>query len=375
MQLFVKALDPTRTFDVWIAAEDGRDTYAARGLVRSLHHEYPAWSLHFISFPTSYAQDQQWEGVFRNLPLDIRAEDEVVVSSTGEYLVPRMSLIPPVHDKIQPTKNTASSFRMQVISSAPQIASVTSFVGRVEESVLGGHTMKKFALGVTEHPIDSEFGVDRTSVYFHHGEENWDQFAAGIGGLIVAPLALGISTFENRLGECGRLHILLTHSKSDIGKVVLRLYEKRGVKVTAVDSIDIVGLSRLRIDCFDAIVSGHSSRDFLEVARLFTRNGTGQVYSWSQGERSLPELVKKNPAVLGEALRSSLAAEYHDFIPVPPIRVAPLQSGSSEQLFRGNKSYLLLGGIGSLGPHIALWMYQVCNGYQLFSCFLLIGYP
>ncbi|KAK0486024.1 male sterility protein-domain-containing protein [Armillaria novae-zelandiae] len=38
--------------------------------------------------------------------------------------------------------------------------------------------------------------------------------------------------------------------------------------------------------------------------------------------------------------------------------VAVLNSSHSRSLFRSDRSYVLLGGIGSLGPHIALWMYQ-----------------
>ncbi|KDR76791.1 hypothetical protein GALMADRAFT_156160 [Galerina marginata CBS 339.88] len=359
LQALIAALDPAKPSDVWIAAEGGRDTYAARGLVRSLRHEFPVWFFHFISFPTSYAQNEGWKDVFNDIPPSARTEDEIVISPTGEYLIPRLNPIPLIHQNSRTHNKPPNPFLVKVISSSSQIGSLLSFVGEVEHSTHGREFMKQFALGVMEHPIQSEFGIDHASFYFHQGEENWDRLSADIGGMVVAPLALGLSTFQNGAGQCGKLHVLLTHSDSDIGKVVRRLYEKRGVKVTAVDScIDIIGLSRLQIHSFDAIISGHSSNDFLEVAKLFTRNGTGRVYSWSQGERSLPTLVKTDPVALQEALRCSLMAEYRDFVPVPPALRPPLQHNVSDQLFRRDKSYLLLGGIGSLGPHIALWMYQ-----------------
>ena len=76
-------------------------------------------------------------------------------------------------------------------------------------------------------------------------------------------------------------------------------------------------------------------------------------------------IAANQPWTLGDALRQVTARRWNSlaaFTPVSSLLASlPAFSGQPAEMFDPEKAYLLVGGIGSLGVHMALWMYEVSD--------------
>ena len=100
-----------------------------------------------------------------------------------------------------------------------------------------------------------------------------------------------------------------------------------------------------------------------------------KTFDWSDARHGLKALLAEDPWTVGDVLRLALSKfpEYSEVVHGPLELIdapLPTEVPIATDLFNEKKSYLLIGGIGSLGLQIALWMYEVSS--TLYLCFLLL---
>ncbi len=122
------------------------------------------------------------------------------------------------------------------------------------------------------------------------------------------------------------------------------------------ESQAVLSLIALRVNPHDIVITCKPPpllESFLTLhTRLFSLNEIGgllQTDPWCIGD-ALRLAIPKTKSV---DLSSTKSNKMNDLIQNSGIGV------KRAYLFDSQKSYLLIGGIGSLGLHIALWMYQV----------------
>ena len=139
-----------------------------------------------------------------------------------------------------------------------------------------------------------------------------------------------------------------------------------GLKATLVGSLEKADVAPSYLNKPDFILSGSLEKKDATVLRSLLSSSRGRILLWNDAEEGLTGIIANEPWVVGDALRASL--KYHNTRATPsipiirPSQLLPSESSNaslSVSLFDAQKSYVLIGGIGSLGLYMALWMYKV----------------
>ena len=380
LQWYMSGLDQTRALDIWVTALSGREGDQASGLMRVLHREYPAWRLRLAVFSSSFSRNRRAEFI-RTLPRYFEGELEIVVTSSGNVLVPRAISYHSVKLKeaalgaIPPVPSSKSIAVVKVVATAA-FGSGHGFVGKVESGDYQGSLVGGIAENISGDWIILEvahlFLLHEVGKLFLDLIQTLDVLAASIPGLAVAALAPSLPAFSRP--DCLEgLRVLLTHSESPIGRVVSMIYKARGACVVEVGAeLDIFRLSSLQKEPFDLIISGHTDPQFYQISRILLRKKSNRVFLWNSEDSGLCSVIQREPYTICDALSSAFpflhgTALHEEIMSCPDANVEHLTPSINrpQHLFDPNRTYILLGGIGSLGPHVALWMYNVSVFHDL----------
>ncbi|KAF9468229.1 hypothetical protein BDZ94DRAFT_1294300 [Collybia nuda] len=366
LQRFLSGIEPSQPKNIWITVAEGRAGDEAQGLTRSLRKEFPAWTVRLVIFPHTF-DSTTYSKFIGAIPYNTEAE-EFVVSSAGNLLIPVMVEVESKQSSsIRVSNNIPPGYvRIQVLAHST-FANTFSFVGQqCDISDIGPdpafERKSVIMAGIAPLPVEDFIYVHPQSVYevsglpYNNAEINSMTF-----GSVVASLAPSLAVFEHpeRLRS---FHVLLTHSNTSVGIVVGNIYRACGVDLVEVhDVIGAVELSRLGHQSFDLVVSGFTDRAMQQIIHLLTKPRTGRTFFWDDMKTGILGIVTKQPWVIHDAIRATISGwqlgALPDFHQTPTDNTLDRKI-SDIPLFHDNKSYILIGGTGSLGPQIALWMYQ-----------------
>ncbi|KAH9934268.1 putative polyketide synthase [Fomitopsis serialis] len=358
LQQAVGSLNPSdRELLCFITAE-GLDGDAILGFTRSLRKEYRSWRVFCVVFPSSWPF-AELEETARSLCAHPLAEDEMLVQGDRSVCVARVvpssapkqtvSFDPEApwlyqkHALSQVPKPAIPSGHifLRVVGTSSDSSSCRAFIGRTDAS-------STTYIGITFGPLSNYVVAHRGSLLELTNVQDTDRGPHALAA-VIAVLAIGHARFSDpsRLeASC----ILVTHSDTEIGHGVCQLYESRGFHVARLPSQAIIVSGRQRIAAND-------------IDETVTRLQAGTIYQWNDPSTGVAQTLDEDPWAVGDALKLALS-DPADFSEVfaPPIELLgiapPVEVPSLLSIFDQDKSYILVGGIGGLGLHIASWMYK-----------------
>ncbi|KAK7042171.1 hypothetical protein R3P38DRAFT_307459 [Favolaschia claudopus] len=130
LQWEFSGLNTSQELEIWILALEGVDTAAGLGLVRALRREYLFWTIRFVAFPETFSEEQQIKCLW-SLPRCMQEELEIIFSSSGTPLVPRLAPL-----------NAGADAKLQATNPNPRVqivgAAATTFSSEKTYIILGG---------------------------------------------------------------------------------------------------------------------------------------------------------------------------------------------------------------------------------------------
>ncbi|KAJ8514907.1 hypothetical protein ONZ45_g7609 [Pleurotus djamor] len=294
-------LENTHMLTIWITALNGASADKATGLFRALVKEYPNWTMRMALFDEVFDTHGARMLALRRLPASLNDESEFTFASDGYITVPRIYPLP--------------SILPGVLPSTP-----TSIIIPSSSSEISDHT----------------------------------------AGLLVAALAPSLSAFRNKRRLAG-LRVLLTHSQSSIGCIVSQIYRALDVDLTELcEDVTALSLYQCGAHSYDLVISGASDPTIYQIAAVLLRHPSSRLFFWNYGTTSLEKIRSAEPLLAQEALECSCQTvkQYSIVLQSTPSTVADSIQADIATLFSPQKSYVLLGGLGILGLHMALWMYS-----------------
>ncbi|KAJ7278022.1 putative polyketide synthase [Mycena rebaudengoi] len=366
-------LNPSQELQIWIVALEGEDAAAGICLGRALRREYLFWSIRFVSFPRTFSNDMRMN-CLRTLPLCLKTEPDIIISPAGEPLVPRLLHIPAlIHGPPYRRSPVSSSHsldpnhaRAQMIHTFP--STNFSAFGAVLVEVnphIAEFPTGSFVVGLQPPRASVTPGpIDLGSTCVLPSETSLNKLVEYAPALVISVLAPGICTY-NRPYMLRALSVLITHCDTDIGSAVCEIYSGGDLKFTRADQgVSMLDLARIQRGTLDLIISGYVDNEHAQILRTFLRPSSGKLFLWNQ---ELPRIIQEDPCSIGDALRAAVSRSFPRIAgihgPVPSVEldalVCPLApSGMPEAVFDPEKSYIILGGIGSLGAAVSLFMVQ-----------------
>ncbi|KAJ6465896.1 putative polyketide synthase [Mycena vitilis] len=362
LQSDVKGLDAARELDVWILAADGPDTAAGLGLVRALRREYLFWTIRFVSFPTSLGQDMQRRRL-EELPLSLKSELEIIFSPLGELLVPRLVPLaadahPNGHSDRPSTlldPNLPPDHTIVEIHHTVTFGSISAFAASVVPPSSGSPRCDTLIVGLSTHASKGLVSIDLGATIPIQAGIPFSvvDHAPGIAAAILGP---GLAVW-NRLHRLDSLRILITHCDVSIGASVCGIYLHKGLSYSKLgQDATVHDIAAMGYQCFDLILSGYTDKAHAQILRTLLRPSTGKLFLWHE---ELPRMLERDPCAIGDALHAAQSS-FESFSASPTVSVESethinpaLNPGA---VFDGEKTYLIIGGIGSIGAHVALFM-------------------
>ncbi|KAF7329008.1 Polyketide synthase [Mycena venus] len=357
----LRALDDTYDRTIWLVATEGYDADGLQGFGRSLRREYPQWNIRLAAFASSYSDDERRFIIEHFLP-QTGMECEFLVDTGFCIKVPRIIASPPPKTSVGSIARTAAiSLEVEeVLITALHVSfsetgvwvivgTVTATGGQVSNAQLLGKAVLTVA---TKSPSEA-VRVPQTAVAVIPDHLRSQALADCVPSLLFAVLVLGRSVLDDPGDFMAR--VVVSHTDDDNGKLILALCKTLRLQHASLPSAySPEQLFKLQLNADDVILTASDPED--EPLRSFA-SPQAQVCSWTTSNtiqsclRRQPRLVVK--AVEGlcglQGLASLLAVRSTQ--PEAPVPPAP-------PLFSADKSYILTGGVGSVGPHVARWMYE-----------------
>ncbi|KAG2004326.1 CurK protein, variant 2 [Coprinopsis cinerea AmutBmut pab1-1] len=380
LQWELSGLNIFQTLDVWIITKEGRDGGAARGLVGALRKECSSWTIRLVQYPENFDEEARLKAL-STIPIWMQDETDFWISENGDISVPRITPISFKPNGKGPDRGIRKEdkdllpldhigVRLEASSKQGQ---VVGFVGQVTDANWTTFNVGSFVVGILNEKPKENIVIDVDDV--HHLPEclhsSIQIVPHLVPGFISALLAPGISAFcrGNRLV---RQRILLTHSGSLASHAIIEVYRQLHLAVSTVpNDASLLELANIKGAPFDLIITEYEDKPHQQVLRsLLQKNG--RLYNWTQ---ELQDTLTKDPSLINDALQHvfSLMEDRIGDIDLPhgllDHTISPVHHSipASDELVREQprsakfdsmKSYILLGGVGTLGAHLALFMYQ-----------------
>ncbi|KAF4610126.1 hypothetical protein D9613_010407 [Agrocybe pediades] len=377
LQWELSGLNTSQHIDIWIMATEGRDGGAAKGIARAMRREYVSWTIRLVIFPESFDEEAR-EEYLEKLPVELRHEQDIVVSaeSSDVLLVPRVVPVQPL--SLETRKDESESWSDEDLPAHHALVKVISYS---KQGLVSGilavvvdeksTTLKQdeLVVGLVTGTVEEFMIVDSAALTVAPPElaDHAHIVPVMAPGFASAILASGLGAFS-RLHRMKDARILLTHADSAVGLSVLKLASKSGLKVEHLSQdASLHDLAERQGEQFDIVISGYTDRSYVQVLRLLLDSDRGHLFLWNDERDGLAGILKRDPYSVGDALAYALNVMREDIntIDIPERLYAstePVSIASSSTLRRSSydsdKTYVILGGIGTIGVHLALFMYQ-----------------
>lgn len=367
---------------LFVAYDSDPDGDALLGFSRSLRKEYPLWIIraatHSVPWTLTqvvHAADQLLRMVTDDLELHILAD--------GSVHVPRITPAeaPSRHQPFSPAlpwKLENGTLAQSFVPKAPDACNTVVRIATVSPACCDVWAFTGNAEGFSTAVASISCGAISSHTIAHRGTlvELGDLEALGFGvhnkqhfgPLLLAPtivvLAVGTQAFADPQRVRG-LSILIVEEDVMLRSQIKAVCTRLGLNVTALASLSEVEVQVASLYVKPAfIISGISDNGVVRFLRSILPP-RGRLFLWNHPEEGIPSLATHDPWALGDALRQGIKAEADHGQKtryVPPLETfgdPPALVARPQGVFDPHRTYLLLGGIGSVGLHLALWMYQV----------------
>ncbi|EGO26553.1 putative polyketide synthase [Serpula lacrymans var. lacrymans S7.9] len=362
IQRILKGLDIDNPAKVWFTATDPMDADGGRGFTRSVRREFPLWDIGFAIFGFQCPRAEQ-TNIINRLLATPGMEREVYVDEEYQVFVPRFHEGPTVSPgtKIEhgdSTELSPSDVQVTVVASSPSDAGFYGVVGRVtnvgDES--DASLVDSLITTVVKSAPTKHLRVHRGAVTPVPDELDAQVVASVIPVLLIGGLAIGAGALRDpsRM-KSGR--IVVTHSDTATGQALAWFLHTLGLQPIGVGSkASPFELSKLALRNGDLVLSGYSHDN--QLLTSFVAEGT-RVFSWATSI-NLAHTLSSDPWLVGDTLQAAVDISSEFELPNVKVLSGPSteSSSASSKLFKADEAYLLVGGVGSLGMHIALWMYE-----------------
>ncbi|KAF8920772.1 polyketide synthase [Mucidula mucida] len=357
---------------VWIEATSGSFNGAvATGFARSLMRELVAVEIRLVLFDPVWKAESKIAAIrqLSNLP---SLESEVALDASGVVLVPRLRSYAPRapesldHDKywvVEQAKTVVQSalplpaphqVLIKISSLSDTEGGLRGIVGTVARS--GSSQFKVGARVVSVAPSAlSNF------VLVHEGQisqisETADERASANVALLLVFAALGLRLDSRPLESLQEIQVVVLNTGT-LASSVAHVLEHLGVRPVLVSPSLPLILPRLSPG--DVILCGLSAAS----ARTIPRIAGVSVFNWEDADQGALTAVTQNPWLVGTTINVHLTSAVQkvnvDDNLLTPEQLLPSSFDVSQTLaLAEDKFYLILGGIGSLGLQVAIWMYR-----------------
>ncbi|KAK7035340.1 hypothetical protein VNI00_011871 [Paramarasmius palmivorus] len=369
LQWLLSGMNASQSLDIWILASRGIDGSAAIGMLRAVRREYPVWNLRVVLFPETYPEDM-WVQHLETLPRSFVDEPEIMVSDSGEFLVSRLEEVKRGHDSTRTADEETGPLDglphevLVHISRKWNYVHTTLFFGTVAQPCdcppsEGAHVVG-FLGGDIQRNVLSLPPTHLVQVHPKYAEVA-ARILPHIQPFVNAVLALGPSTFRSSK-YAQSLRILVTHADTPMGMSLKAILADQQVPFLEIgQGARLSELSQLGVGHFDVIISEYEDSSYIQILQTLLRARRGRLYLTG----SLNDLIVKDPCTVQDALHLVMTwLDKRSFVLGDlPLLESPhisqqnvLQSNRAK--YRPDRTYLVLGGIGSLGLHIAEYLYK-----------------
>ncbi|EJD00213.1 polyketide synthase [Fomitiporia mediterranea MF3/22] len=369
----LQGIDRNKLAVLWVFAGLGKDGAAAQGFTRSLRREVFIWDIHLVLLPQDWDVSSQYSMV-KNLAVSEESEAEVVVANDGSISVPRVSESPaPSAPRFDTNALWSLNKRLQLeqarsyhvpegcflitveFTSALDF-SLRGIVGRVAKGEREGSKVMGI---VPSHPISNY-------VVLHEGRFNYiDDGTVASPELALGAFAAFVSLGASTLARPSRLKgktVLVTNASSSVGRGLRHVLTVLDIKHNLVGEISETLKESLMP--YDIIVSGATRK--AEIQLLTSMASGSSLVFWNNAGCGLQAVYDREVWAVQDSLELVRHMTRRDY--ALETGVSPTGVLSSEvdldrvtvfwRLFDPEKTYVLIGGIGSLGMTIAVWMYR-----------------
>ncbi|KAJ7716081.1 hypothetical protein B0H16DRAFT_1476979 [Mycena metata] len=353
-------LDEAYEHPIWLVAPEGYHAAGLQGFGRSLRREYPQWNIRLVAFASFFSEDER-AFIIENFLPKTGMECEFLVDQDLCIKVPRITPSP------APTKqagslartNGASLGETEVRIEAEYVAfsetGVWVVAGTVTAAGLSAnpHVVGEAVLAVMIKRPSKIVRVSQDVVAIVPDRILSQALVESIAPMVFALLALGDDIIARPSDFKGR--VIVSHTENDVGRIILGLCKHLKLRHSALSAVySAEELSKLRLNAEDVFLTASDPKD--ELLSCYAPPAA-QVCSWIVSS-TIETCLRRHPRRVVKVLEGLCAMQglkrllgIRGKAPDGPPSPAP-------QLFSGDKSYILIGGVGSVGPYIALWMYQ-----------------
>ncbi|KAJ7131944.1 hypothetical protein C8R46DRAFT_1235721 [Mycena filopes] len=379
-QQVVRDCDAGKVDSLWISALSGPDGGSAVGFSRALRREINSCAVYLVLFDPIWTPHAR-RSIIGDLSGRLDTDYEVLIDAHGYIHVPRIVECPLIatkgelnfdghwlltSDAIQQSplpSVPANHVQVRITDLFPAVRGLKGFIGRIEDAGSTSWSHSDLVLGVVDTEHVSNYALVHGGQIISASDPNSNHLhAASAVPLVVLALALGPDSIRNPARLRGR-RFLVTHADEPMGQWITAILLALGVvpEMTTAQPTDVPPKV---IAQSDYIFSGFASPDDQQV--LKSQMSANALAGWWNTPSTSAE-IRRNPWIVGDSLAQMAGLDLHarsnllasslrpeDLVSQALLAKTPVQL----PLFSATKAYLLVGGIGSLGLRLALWMYQ-----------------
>ena len=358
LQQEIVALDPADPLQLWILAEDGIDGDSVTGLTNCLVKEFTNWEIHAAILPPHFDHGRRKETVLAHRGW-LKNEIVIQFDTSGMPHVPKIfHAAPPEVEEGSLDNNTSISLHqdhvsISISSRSPPSLSYYGFVGSVLESKSEDFRPGDIVMGVTKGDAADYITCSAGCVVSLNQGTDTSVVAGHSLALVIASIILGPEHGPDASTNAPPLKVVLADD-DDLSRDLFTL-------LSLVPDFATVSRNDTPLNCqFDVVIS---SAEESETHPEFACWGN-DLFLWDQ---VLSNMLDRRPWRVGYFVRMALRlfeSMVVNLNPSVPCSLhaspqKPSETSRSTTLFDPKKSYILIGGCGDLGVHLALWMYQV----------------
>ncbi|KAJ7046120.1 putative polyketide synthase [Mycena alexandri] len=364
---------------LWISATSGVEGGAALGFARSLRREMHSTAVFLVIFDPIWIPPTRIS-IIADLATNGDVEEEILIDADGHALVPRLvrasakAVLPELDQKqywqlksgaifVEPSPLVPDrSVFVRVTNLSFTFGRLQGFSGVISDAGTTSWTRESRVVGVVVSDLISNHFLVHEAQIVAAPDGVAEQLAVCAVPLVILALALGPDSLRTPDRLRGR-RFLVTNVEEQIGQSLAALLSALGLKVEKFTGASTdIPLSTIQDS--DVIFSGYLSAEDIQVVES-TMDSCASVVWWNGP--TLARQIQTNPWVVSDALS---ALHHLDLTrmrdvgltsPTPDAYLAltsPSPLTLRTPVFKHHRSYLLIGGVGSLGLSIALWMYE-----------------
>ncbi|EJD43640.1 ketoacyl-synt-domain-containing protein [Auricularia subglabra TFB-10046 SS5] len=364
----VARLDELDDVTIWLTAPAGEHGDALFGFARAFRREVPNWRVFSITHAAPLSLGNLC-AVARRLKPAAGNELDFLLDEDGRVHHPKLEehhaatrTVPfdrtrpwrvqdgaIHHFDIAPLQGQEVIIDVEALSPGP--GPLRGFVGRRRSDL-------ELVVGVAANPPTNVIRCSSLSITPLPDDFKMSYRRLPVISTVVCALVFGRRLVRQR-EELSKLSIMVVPSDSDVGAGIVHILSGLGISVIGIPTTtfeyDVVMRHHSSID---VALCGEANPALLSAASSSVApNGTS--FSW---DTAVAAVLEGKPWLIGEALESLLPAllgnEMGHNVLFEPTTMLPAADRADQDLFDATRTYLLVGGIGSLGLHFANWMYE-----------------